>query len=64
MIDLKKKIQEEGQIKKFDGVAPEGFILLHENALEDLMNFDVWKQLKKGKLKIKDLNNKYLNVKQ
>lgn len=63
MIDLKKIIKEKGKIFKFEGVAPDGFLLIHENAFEELMNEDVWNDVKNGKITIKELNNKHLNVK-
>jgi hypothetical protein len=56
MIDLKKILEEEGEVRKFDGVAPEGFVLVHEKTLEDLKNFDVWKMWKNNETSIKELN--------
>lgn len=56
MIDLKKILEEEGEIRKFGGVAPEGFVLVHEKTLEDLKNFDVWKMWKNNETSIKELN--------
>lgn len=56
MIDVKKIIQEEGHIRKFDGVAPEGFILIHEKTLEDLKNWYIWQQWKEEKITIHELN--------
>lgn len=56
MIDLKKILEEEGEVRKFGGVAPEGFILVHEKTLEDLKNFDVWKMWKNNETSIKELN--------
>ena len=44
MIDIKKIIKEEGHIRKFEGVAPEGFILVHEKTLDDLKNSYIWEQ--------------------
>jgi hypothetical protein len=43
MIDVKKILEEEGQVRKLEGNAPEGFILVHEKTLEQLKDFDVWK---------------------
>jgi hypothetical protein len=43
MIDVKKILKEEGQVRKLEGNAPEGFVLVHEKTLEQLKNFDVWK---------------------
>jgi len=58
MIDIKKIIKEEGFIKKFDGCAPEGFILVHEKTLEDLRDFDIWKDWKNDNITIYELNKK------
>lgn len=58
MVDIKKIIQEEGLIKKFEGVAPEGFILVHEKTLEDLKDFENWKSWKHNELTIHELNKK------
>lgn len=56
MIDIKKILDEFGQVKKFDGVAPEGFVLLHEKTLEQLKDFDIWKDWKNGLIDINKLN--------
>ncbi len=56
MIDLEKILKEEGEVLKFGGVAPEGFVLVHEKTLEDLKNFDVWKMWKNNETSIKKLN--------
>lgn len=58
MIDIKKIIKEEGPIRKFDGVAPEGFVLVHEKTLEDLKDFEVWKEWKHNQISIRELNKK------
>lgn len=54
--DIKKLIREEGFIRKFDGCAPEGFVLVHEKTLEDLKNFYIWQDWKNNELTIKQLN--------
>ena len=56
MIDIKKIIKEEGHIRKFEGIAPEGFILVHEKSLEDLKNMDIWLAWKMGRISIKEMN--------
>ena len=56
MIDIKKLIKEEGHIRKFEGVAPDGFVLVHEKTLEDLKNWYIWEQWKDGKMSIQELN--------
>jgi hypothetical protein len=32
MIDVKKILEEEGPMRKYEGIAPEGFILISEGA--------------------------------
>jgi hypothetical protein len=61
MIDILKIIKEEGPIRKFDGIAPEGFVLVHEDTLEELKDFEVWKEWKHNQISIRDLNNKHLD---
>ena len=56
MIDIKKIIEQEGLVRKFQGVAPEGFVLVHEKTLEDLRDFDVWKSWKNNETSIEELN--------
>jgi len=56
MIDIKKAILEKGLKTKFQGCAPEGFILIHEKTLEDLKDFDNWKKWKNDEISIDELN--------
>lgn len=56
MSDINKIIQEESHIRKFDGIVPEGFIMVHEKTIEDLKNFEIWKDWKNGITSINDLN--------
>jgi hypothetical protein len=58
MIDVKKILEEEGPMRKYEGIAPEGFILISEGALEELKVFDTWKEWKNDSLTIKELNNR------
>jgi hypothetical protein len=58
VIDLRKILEEEGVMKKYEGVAPEGFVLVHEKTLEELKIFDVWKEWKNDAITIKEMNNK------
>lgn len=58
MIDVKKILEEEGQVRKLEGNAPEGFILIHEKTLEDLKDFDTWKSWKHNEITIKEMNKK------
>ena len=55
-INIKKIIKEEGHIRKFDGIAPEGFVLVHEKTLEDLKDFDNWKMWKNDNISIHEMN--------
>ena len=57
-IDIKKIIQEEGPIRKFEGITPEGFVLVHEKSLEDLKEFEIWKNWKHNEISIQELNKK------
>jgi hypothetical protein len=56
MIDIKKILEEEGQVRKLEGNAPEGFVLVHEKTLEDLKDFEVWRDWKNNKVTLKELN--------
>ena len=56
MIDLQKILEEEGEVRKFGGVAPEGFVLVHEKTLEKLKDFETWKMWKHNQITIKELN--------
>ena len=55
-IDIKKLIKEEGHIRKFHGIAPEGFVLVHENTLDQLKDMDVWLEWKMERLSIEEMN--------
>lgn len=56
MVDIKKILEEHGSILKFNGVAPEGFILVHEKTLEELKDFDTWKSWKHNEITIEEMN--------
>jgi len=56
MVDIKKILRERGTISKFDGVAPEGFILIHESTLEQLKDMNVWLEWKMERLSIEEMN--------
>jgi len=56
LVNIKKILEEEGEVRKFGGVAPEGFVLVHEKTLEKLKDFDTWKMWKHNQITIKDLN--------
>jgi hypothetical protein len=42
---------------RYLGVAPEGFVLLHEKTIQDLENFEIWKEWKNNIIEL-DLNNR------
>jgi hypothetical protein len=48
------------QIKnvRFSTVAPEGYILLREEVLEELKDFDVWKSWKNEEISLSDLDKR------
>ena len=50
--------EKEGQVRKLEGKAPAGFVLVHEKTLEDLLDFETWKEWKNGNITIKELNKK------
>ena len=56
LVNIKKILEEEGDVRKFGGVAPEGFILVHEKTLESLKDFETWKMWKHNQITIKELN--------
>jgi hypothetical protein len=56
LVNIKKILEEEGEVRKFGGVAPEGFVLVHEKTLEKLKDFDTWKSWKHNEITIKELN--------
>jgi hypothetical protein len=58
MVDIKKILEKEGPMRKYEGLAPEGFILICEKTLEDLKDFEIWKKWVEGEIVLKDLNNK------
>lgn len=58
MINIKKILEEEGLVKRFEGIAPEGFVLVHERTLEELKDFEIWKEWKHGVVSINDLNKR------
>ena len=56
LVNIKKILEEEGEGRKFGGVAPEGFVLVHEKTLESLKEFNTWKMWKHNEITIKELN--------
>jgi hypothetical protein len=60
-VDIKKILKERGPTGKFEGNIPEGFVLVHEKTLEELKDFEVWKEWKHNQISIKELNNKHFD---
>lgn len=58
MVDIKKILEEEGPMRKYNGLAPEGFVLICEKTLEDLKNPEIWEKWINSEITIKELNNK------
>lgn len=58
MINIKEILKEGGGIHKFGGVAPEGFVLVHEKTLEDLKEFKTWWMWTQNEITVNDLNKK------
>jgi hypothetical protein len=42
---------------RYSGIAPDGFVLLLEKTIQDLQDFDVWKEWKNNILEL-DLKNR------
>jgi hypothetical protein len=61
LVNIKKILEEEGEVRKFGGVAPEGFVLVHEKTLESLKDFNTWKMWKHNEITIKELNKSNFN---
>lgn len=61
MIDVQKILDQGKGFHKYGGVAPEGFVLVHEKTLEDLKVFDCWKSWINNEVSIIDLNIKNFN---
>jgi hypothetical protein len=55
-INIEEILEREGNVRRFVGVAPEGFVLVHEKTLEDLKDFDKWKMWKNGEISTEELN--------
>ncbi len=45
MSDIQEKIDNSGYYK-YQGIAPEGFVLIPEEIISDLQDFDNWKEFK------------------
>ena len=50
--------RQEIKKNRYKGVAPEGYILLREEVLEELKDFDVWKAWKNEEVSLYDLDKR------
>ena len=55
-INIEKILEEEGNVRRFVGVAPEGFVLVHEKTLQELQDFEIWREWKNGLRSIEEMN--------
>ncbi len=55
-INIEEILEEEGNVRRFVGVAPEGFVLVHEKTLQDLQDFEIWREGKNGLRSIEEMN--------
>jgi hypothetical protein len=55
-INIEEILEEEGNVRRFVGVAPEGFVLVHEKTLQDLQDFEIWREWKNGLRSIEEMN--------
>jgi len=61
-LEIKTYLNDHPEIRKFAGVAPEGFILVHEKTLMDLRDMDTWLDWKTGRKTIKEMNKKNFDL--
>jgi len=52
MIDTEQIVEN-----RYKGVAPEGFVLILEKTIQDLQDFEIWKEWKNNIIEL-DLNNR------
>lgn len=57
-INIEEILERDGNVRRFVGVAPEGFVLVHEKTLQDLQDFEIWREWKNNVTSIKELNIK------
>jgi len=51
MIDTKEIVQN-----RYKGIAPDGFILILEKTIQDLQNFEIWKEWKDNIIELDIIN--------
>lgn len=55
-INIKEILERDGNVRRFVGVSPEGFVLVHEKTLQDLQDFEIWRDWKNGLRSIEEMN--------
>jgi hypothetical protein len=60
-VNIEESIQNY-KYKKFDHLAPEGFVLIPETMLEELQDFDVWKEWKNNSDVFQQLIRKHIDM--
>ena len=55
-INIEEILERDGNVRRFVGVAPEGFVLVHEKTLQDLQDFEIWREWKNGLKSIEEMN--------
>lgn len=51
-----KPSREDIKKNRYNGVAPEGYILIRNEVLEELKDFDNWKAWKNNEISLQDLD--------
>lgn len=59
-VDINQKIKD-AHYYKFEGVAPEGFVLVPEEVMEKLKDFDFWKEWKSNPRILEEESKKICN---
>ena len=55
-INIEQILERDGNVRRFVGVVPEGFVLVHEKTLQDLQDFEIWREWKNGLTSIEEMN--------
>jgi hypothetical protein len=59
-VNIEESIKNH-KYKKFDHLVPEGFVLIPETMLEELQDFDVWKEWKSNSDFFQQLIRKHID---
>lgn len=60
MVDIKEKIKN-AHYHKFTGVAPDGFIMIPNEVLQKLKDFEIWKKWLDDERVLEEMIIKYCN---